>query len=73
MEENQCLPSCAAFHVTIFAQTQATGLKNLFKLVSLSNVEYFLPVPRIPRTVLTKYREGLLLGTAGSSRSILPQ
>ena len=48
---------------TIFAQTQA-GFENLFKLVSLSNVEYFCRVPEFRRTVLTKYREGLLLGTA---------
>lgn len=51
------------FHVTILAQTQ-TGLKNLFKLISMSNVDYFYRVPRIPRSQLNKLREGLLLGTA---------
>ncbi|MBB1123502.1 PolC-type DNA polymerase III [Limosilactobacillus albertensis] len=69
MEENNAYRHARPFHVTIFAQTQA-GLKNLFKLVSLSNVEYFYRVPRIPRTVLTKYREGLLLGTACSSGEV---
>ena len=59
MEENNAYRHARPFHVTLYAQTQA-GLKNLFKLVSLSNVEYFYRVPRIPRTVLTKYREGLL-------------
>lgn len=57
------------FHVTILAQTQA-GLKNLFKLVSLSNVDYFYRVPRIPRSQLIKYRQGLLLGTACSSGEV---
>lgn len=51
------------FHATIYAETQA-GLKNLFKLVSKSMVEYFYRVPRIPRSELTKLREGLLVGTA---------
>ncbi|KHD44738.1 PolC-type DNA polymerase III [Streptococcus hongkongensis] len=50
-------------HATIYVQNQI-GLKNMFKLVSLSNVVYFEGVPRIPRTVLDQYREGLLLGTA---------
>lgn len=50
-------------HCTLMAQTQA-GLKNLFKLVSISNINYFYRVPRIPRSVLQKYREGILVGSA---------
>ncbi|WLR52374.1 PolC-type DNA polymerase III [Bacillus tianshenii] len=49
-------------HAILLAQTQE-GLKNLFKLVSLSHVEYFYRMPRIPRSVLTKYREGILVGS----------
>lgn len=56
-------------HVTIYVQNQ-TGLKNIFKLVSLSNVKYFEGVARIPRTILDKYREGLLLGTACSDGEV---
>ena len=50
-------------HATIYVTNQV-GLKNIFKLVSLSNTKYFEGVPRIPRTVLDAHREGLLLGTA---------
>lgn len=53
-------------HVTIFAQTQA-GLKNLFKLISTANINYFNRVPRIPRSVLNTYREGLLVGSGDNT------
>lgn len=56
-------------HATIYVQNQ-TGLKNIFKLVSLSNVKYFEGVPRIPRTVLDQYRDGLLLGSACSEGEV---
>ncbi|PCH10602.1 DNA polymerase III PolC-type [Streptococcus parauberis] len=56
-------------HATIYVQNQV-GLKNMFKLVSLSNVVYFEGVPRIPRTILDQYREGLLLGSACSEGEV---
>lgn len=56
-------------HATIYVKNQV-GLKNIFKLVSLSNVKYFEGVARIPRTILDQYREGLLLGTACSEGEV---
>ncbi|MBM4763930.1 PolC-type DNA polymerase III [Bacillus sp. B15-48] len=50
-------------HCTLLAQTE-TGLKNLFKLISISHLTYFHRIPRIPRSVLQKYREGILVGSA---------
>ncbi len=51
------------FHCTLLAQTQ-DGLKNLFKLISFAHLHYFYRVPRIPRSLLQKYREGILVGSA---------
>lgn len=49
-------------HCTLLAQTEE-GLKNLFKLISLAHIDYFYRVPRIPRSQLQKYREGILVGS----------
>lgn len=56
-------------HATVYVTNQV-GLKNIFKLVSLSNVKYFDGVARIPRTVLDEHREGLILGTACSEGEV---
>lgn len=51
------------FHCTLLAKNEA-GLKNMFKLVSTAHIDYFYRVPRVPRSVLQKYREGILVGSA---------
>ncbi|EHI70891.1 PolC-type DNA polymerase III [Streptococcus ictaluri] len=56
-------------HATIYVQNQV-GLKNMFKLVSLTNVKYFEGVPRLPRTVLDQHREGLLIGSGCSEGEV---
>ena len=52
------------YHHIILLACSRTGLKNLYKLVSLSHLRHYDHVPLIPREALTAHREGLLIGSA---------
>ena len=51
-----------SFHVNILCKNK-TGLKNLFKLISLANTKYLYKTPRILRSEIESHREGLLVGS----------
>lgn len=65
-ELNACFPgdtSVKSWHIVLLAASQ-TGMTNLYRLVSEGHLNYFHRRPRIPRRLIEKYREGLIVGSA---------
>ncbi|MDL2212266.1 PolC-type DNA polymerase III, partial [Erysipelotrichaceae bacterium OttesenSCG-928-M19] len=60
------------YHCSILVVNQ-TGLKDLFKLVSLAHTEYFYEEPRLFKSVISKYRDNLLIGSGCLNGEIYQQ
>ena len=50
-------------HLIVLAKNQ-TGLRNLYKLISLSHLEHFKRYPTMPKSLINENREGLIIGSA---------
>lgn len=52
-----------AYHIILLAKNE-TGIRHIYEMVTESHLKYFFRTPRIPRSLLTEKREGLIIGSA---------
>ncbi len=61
--EEEDVLKAPTYHIIILAKNQ-TGLKNLYKLITTSHCDTFNKRPRMTRSKIMEFREGLIIGSA---------
>ena len=51
------------YHIILLAKNMV-GLRNLYKMISISHLEHYKVRPRLPRSVIEEHREGIIIGSA---------
>lgn len=62
-DEEKSSKVARARHIILLAKNRV-GLRNLYKMISISHLQYFKGRPRLPRSVIQDHREGIIVGSA---------
>jgi DNA polymerase-3 subunit alpha (Gram-positive type) len=69
IDEKEAWKHIRPYHINLLCQTQE-GYKNLFKMISDALTDHFYDGPRTIKSILNKYREGILVGSGCANGNV---